>query len=95
MAQTRADARSEHEGTIKSRGNWKRKLECSWPGMYLPSLGTAAVLQIMLSFPSFPFQLLNFHMLKAVSSHPSGMDHAMIFYASLQSHLSQIKEPLC
>lgn len=61
--------------------------------MYLSSLGTAAVLEILPSFPSFPYQLLIFWMLKAVPSHPSGMDDAVFFPASLQSQLSQIKQP--
>lgn len=77
------------EGTVNLRSSWKRKLECCWHGIYLPSLGTAAVLQIMLPFPSFSYLLLIFHMLKGVLSHPCGMDHAEVFSASLQSQLSQ------
>lgn len=61
--------------------------------MYLSSLGTAAVHKILPSFPSFPYQLFIFHTLKAVSSHSGEMHHAVIFSASLQSQLGQIKQP--
>lgn len=81
------------EGRINLRSIWNRKFECSWHGIYMSSLGTAAVLEILPSFPSFPYQLLIFHVPNLVSSYPSGMDHAVIFSASFQSQLSQIKQP--
>lgn len=57
------------------------------------SLGTVALLKVLLSLPSFPHQLLIFHMLKAVSSHHSRMDHVVLFSASVQSQIGQIEQP--